>query len=308
MATAAPTPGRPMSPPPMNRPAAPRMGPPPSTDAVIPAGAQVPRFAVAQPKPIVPRVFLYAPEKFGKTSLPAFAPNPIVFQIKDTGYQTLLDAGSVPPCPAPVIENYHDLNAVVDAFLHDPQDRKTAIFDGYTGIEKCIHDWVCDTHYGGDWGDHGFLSYNKGYDLAIPEVVKFLSKLNRIRDKGIEVWVLAHATTKPQKNPIGPDYDKFVPQVHEKTWGPATKWADAILFGKFHTIVDVAKREKSKSTAEQKGKAIGGIDRVIFTRPCDAWVAGTRYAMESEIWLTDVEAKDMYSIVRGQMRRQGAPA
>lgn len=262
------------------------------------------QFQVAKPKLITARIVAYAPEKFGKTTIGAFAPDPIILQVRDTGYQTLLNAGVVPAVPAATPETWTDMMALLDVIAGNPQDRKTLVIDGMTGAERLCHEFVCETVYGGDWGEQGFMAYHKGYDLSIPEWLKFLAKLDAIQAKGLNIVLLGHARTKEVKNPVGANYDRFEPDVHAKTWGPTARWADAILFGKFHTIVEQAKREKNKSIAEAKGKAVGGIDRVIFTSPCDAWVAGNRFGMDSEIWLNGVGPDAMWSTIAAQIWRQ----
>ncbi len=265
------------------------------------------KFEVAKPKSITARIVLYANAKFGKTTIGAYAPDPLILQVRDDGYQTLLNAGEAPAVPSASVDSWVDLMALCDVIASNPQDRKTLVIDGITGAERLCHEYVCQHIFGGHWGDDdnkGFAAYGKGPELSIPEWTKFLAKLDRIRNAGLNVLMLGHARTKEQKNPVGPNYDRFEPDVHAKTWGPTDKWADAILFGKFHTIVEQSRRDKSKSIAEAKGKAIGGIDRVIFTSPCDAWVAGNRFGMDSEIWLNGVGPESMWSTIAAQIWRQ----
>ncbi len=262
------------------------------------------KFEVAKAKSNVPRLLIYAVEKFGKTTIGAFAPNPIIFQVRDTGYQTLLNSNLAPAVPAPVIDRWEDMMALLDVLAANPQGHKTLVIDGITGAERLCQEYICETMFKGDWSDSGFMSYKKGYDQCVPEWVKFLAKLDRVKDAGVIVIVLGHARTKEVKNPLGANYDRYEIDSHEKTWGATAKWADAILFGKFHTIVDTAQRDKSKADAEKKGKATGGKERVLFTQPHDAFVAGNRYGMDSEIWLFDTKPEDMWNVIAAQIWRQ----
>jgi len=257
----------------MNRPTAPR----PTSNRDIP---------VRQPKNIVPRIVVYAGEKFGKTTFAAYAPDPIILMCRDNGYDTLLSAGTVPAVRAAEMPSWSDLLDTVIDIGAGKMACQTLIIDGITGAEKLCHEHLVNTQFGGEWGEGGFLAYHRGYALAVPHWQKLLNALDTVQARGTTVVIIGHARIKSIKNPMGADYDRFEPDVHAQTWGPTAKWADAILFGKFHTIVEVAKREQSRKMAEQKGKAIGGTDRVIFTQPHDAWVAGNRYNMESEIWLS----------------------
>lgn len=289
----------------MSTPPKPRNAPPPppgTTTFTGPVPAM--QFQIAKPKKIVPRVLMHAVEKFGKTTIGAYAPSPIIFQIRDTGYQTLLDAGEAPALPAPIIDSWEDLMTLLDVLAANPQDRETLVIDGVTGAERLCQEYVCNTAFKGDWSDSGFMSYKKGYDMCVPEWLKFLAKLDRIKGAGVTVIMLAHSKTKEVKNPLGANYDRYEIDSHEKTWSATAKWADAILFGKFHTIVDSARRDKDKSIAEKKGKATGGTQRVIFTQPHDAFVAGNRYGMDSEIWLFDTKPEDMWNVIAAQIWRQ----
>ncbi len=283
--------------------------PPPSRVAATqaqPQGNKIITIGVRQPRPIVPRMVIYAVEKFGKTSLAAHAPNPAILMCRDNGYDTLLSAGRVPAVPAADINSFPELLDTVRGIAKNPADRKTLVIDGLTGAERLCHEHVCNTVFDGDWGERGFASFQKGYDLSATEWLKLILALDMVRDAGIAVVILAHARQKSVKNPLGADYDRFEPDCHAKTWGPTAKWADAILFGKMHTIVEVDRRAARMKIAEQKGKAIGGTDRVLFSEPHDAWVAGNRYGMESEIWMQDTPPEGMYQRVIDSIKKPAA--
>ena len=55
------------------------------------------------------------------------------------------------------------------------------------------------------------------------------------------ILALCHSKIAPFKNPEGPDYDRFTPDLHAKTWGLTHKWADYVLFLNFETHVDAGK-------------------------------------------------------------------
>jgi len=263
------------------------------------------KLTVRKAQPIVPRIFLYAVEKFGKTTSGAYSEEPVILMARDTGYDTLVSAGLAPAVPSVLIETWSEGLAWLDALITDQQGRKTLVLDGITGFERLCHEHVVEMHYDGDWSteNKGFLAYNKGPSFAVTEWLKFLSRLDKLQSLGMMILMLGHARTKAVRNPMGADYDRFEPDVAPPTWGATAKWADVICFGKFHSLVDVGKREASKKLAEQKGKAIGGTVRVLFTQPHDAFVAGNRYGMDSEIWLEKVEAPDMWNVLITQIRK-----
>ena len=46
-------------------------------------------------------------------------------------------------------------------------------------------------------------------------------------------FALCHTQVKTQTNPLGPDYDRFVPTMHKKTWDLTHGWSDMCLFGTY---------------------------------------------------------------------------
>lgn len=75
------------------------------------------------------------------------------------------------------------------------------------------------------------------------------------------IFALCHTKVKPFKNPLGPHYDRFQPDMHEKTWGLSHKWADAVLFGNF----------ESGSLSKGFGDAVaGGVPAPVTMKP--VWI------------------------------------
>lgn len=101
------------------------------------------------------------------------------------------------------------------------------------------------------------------------------------------IIMLGHTQVKPYKNPMGEDFDRYVADVHHKTWGVTHKWADAVLFGTFLTIT-----EKKNN----KVKGIGGTERVLYTERRDAYDAKNRYNMPEEIEIPDDSSKSWETI------------
>lgn len=264
-----------MSPAPTRRPGPPPRPSAPSASLAAPAAIDLsPRKA----KPICPRLIFTAVEGFGKTSLGAYAPKPVILMAREeTGYDTLLSAGRVPAVPAIAVPDWPALLGTLDSLIANPQDREWLVLDAQGGFERLCHEHVCRRDFKNDWSDQGFLSFNKGYDVSVSEWIKMLQRLDQINSKGIGILVLAHSKIKQFKNPTGADFDRYVSDCHEKTWGASAKWSDAVLFGNFFTVIDKEKKGK--------GKGVGGTDRVLYTERRDAWDAKNRFGMDPEIWL-----------------------
>lgn len=229
---------------------------------------------------------VYGVEGFGKTTLGANAPKPVIFAARDeTGVQALVDAGLIENTPVVDCPTWEATLANLAAFAADTQGRETIVLDTLGAFERLCHEHVCARDYKGEWGDKGFGSFQKGFDVAVAEWMKLLGRLDQLKDKGIVVVVLGHADVKPFKNPSGPDFDQYQCRCHHKTWGATAGWADIVLFGKFESIVEV--NRTTGNIAKDKGKGIGGTDRVIYTDRRDAFIAKNRYGMPPEIPLSN---------------------
>ena len=203
----------------------------------------------------------------------------ILMAAGEFGYTTLFNANRVPARPQATMRSWPEVLATVDAIASKPGDIKLVAFDALGGFEQLCHRYVCDTHFRGDWGEKGFLGYQRGYDLAISEWLKLLAALERLQFSAaaIDVLLLGHAQIRPFKNPMGADYDHYVCNCHAKTWGVTEKWADTVLFGTFASVVDTPK------PGAKKGKGIGGTQRVLYTDHRDAFDAKNRFGLPPEI-------------------------
>jgi len=284
-----------MNPPQTKPPTKPNLPPPSSTNGnklKQLTNVVVPKFSKSKAEFKPPRIVLNCVEGWGKTSAIAFAPNAAIVQIRgETGYETLLGAGRVPQIDDTTINTWSELLALLDDLnsMDDKLPHQIIGFDALNGIERLCHEHVCRRDYNNDWGDTGFASYQKGYDTALTDWIGLLAKLDKLKDKGITIVLTSHYQIKDFKNPVGADFDKYIADLHKKTWSLTHRWADAVLFGTFLTIVDKV------DTKGKKGKGIGGTERVLYTEHRDTFDAKNRYGMPdvieipedpSQIWNT----------------------
>jgi len=259
-------------PPKMPMPAAP---PPPAVSNVQESSST--EFGKLAPSNIGYRIVLNAVEGFGKTSMPSFATNPAIIMCKgETGYETLLSAGRVPSIDAAKAETWADLLGLVSTVGKSKQPYEVLAIDAAGGAERLCHEMVCARDFKGDWGERGFTSYQKGYEVALADWLELLARLDKVRQRGTHILILSHAKIKTSKNPMGEDFDRYVADCHEKTWGLTHKWSDAVLFGTFITITD-------KKKGDSKSKGIGGTDRIVYAEHRDAFDAKNRFGMPAEI-------------------------
>lgn len=229
-------------------------------------------------KPRPTAAVFYGPPGLGKTSFGAAIPGAVfLIDDKEEGIHTLKNSGlvdkKIPVFPA--AESWADTLGILDSLATGEHNHRALIVDALGGFERHCHAHVCQTEYRGEWGETGFTSYAKGYEVSLPHWREFLNKLDRLRtDKNMSIMLLAHSVVKPFKNPNGADYDRYMPDVHPKTWSLTAKWADLILFGNYYV-------ETQKEGGRTKGK--GGQDRVMYTEFSAAYEAKNRHSLPTEI-------------------------
>ena len=224
------------------------------------------------------RIILHAVEKFGKTSWGAQFPNVLFgMSAEETGLQTLIDAGQVKETPyLPPWQTWEEAMDSIDYLTDNEHQHKTLVIDTGNGLEKLLHSFICRRDYGGKYDKSGFLSYMQGFEAAIPEWQIMLSKLDKLREvRKVRPVMLCHTRIKNFKNPIGSDFDRYIPAMHEKTWEATHRWADVILFGNFY--IDTTKENGGRA------KGVGGQQRIIYTVKHAAFDAGNRLSLPEEI-------------------------
>ena len=227
----------------------------------------------AKPRPMAAVVF--GPPGVGKTEFAAAIPG-VVFLTddKERGIDTLKTANRVSPdIPVlPPVDNWEDTLEVVSQ-LRGSKYRALAI-DTLGGFERHNHARICETEFKGNWGDKGFASYAKGYEVSLPNWRLLLEAFDKLRDNGMSIVCLAHSLIRPYKNPEGEDYDRFIPDLHHKTWSLTHRWADMVLFANYHVEVD---------TDGPRPKGRGGQDRYFHTEYHPAFEAKNRHGLPAEI-------------------------
>jgi len=111
-----------------------------------------------------------------------------------------------------------------------------------------------------DWG------FRKGYLLALDEWNHLTSKLDKLREK-MNIILISHSHVKTYKNPEGPDWDRYIPDLDERAGSLLKRWCDTVLFAHFD----------STAAKKNSGRSIGITGpRVIETTYSAAWDAKNR--------------------------------
>lgn len=229
------------------------------------------------------RIIIHAVEGWGKTSLGAMFPDPIFIEARgETGLETLIDAGQLPEMPHfPEIMSWQGVLDAIESLLNGEHDYKSLVLDTLNGLERLCHEHVCNREYRGDWGEKGFTSFQRGFTVSLGDWRNFLASLDRLREqRGMRIIILSHTKVTTFKNPEGPDFDRYEPDVHAKTWGLTARWADVILFGNYYVKVE---KSSPNAPVSQKGKGTGGTARVVYTRRSAAYDAKNRHGLPDMI-------------------------
>jgi len=240
----------------------------------------------------------YGPPGVGKTSLGAAIPG-CVFLIDDNedGINTL-KAGGLAKEGVPVMppaSAWQDVLGSLDALATGKHDHKCLVLDTLGGMERLCHEYICQTQFKGDWGEKGFSSYARGYEVALPEWRLFLNALDKCRVRGMSILALTHSIVKPYKNPEGEDYDRFTPDMHHKTWGLTHRWADMVLFLNYYV-------ETVKERGDHKAKGRGGQQRTMYTEYHAAYEAKNRSGLPTEIDMGN-NGNDAWNNLRTALRK-----
>ena len=241
----------------------------------------------------------HAVEGWGKSSLFTHAPKPIYIQSRgETGLETLIASGQVRETPHfPEANTWEEIKAQLVFIRDEEHGFKTLVIDTANGAERLMYEYVCHRDFADEWGDRGFSGYMRGYEVSMAEWRIFLNDLDAIRlARKMTIVLLVHTKVKTFKNPEGPDYDRFTPDMHDKAWSLTHKWADAVLFGNFETVV----KTSGQQDATKKGKAQGST-RMMYTERHASYDAKNRLGLAGEIEM-DGGAAQAWSNLMGAIK------
>ena len=240
------------------------------------------------------RYFLYGDNGTGKSTLAASAPNPIFLDceggsahIVTNRYPFRVNAdGSVPP-GGYVPRSYAEVMSAIDDLINNPHEFKTLVIDTADKLESMIWSFMIERDSGPSAKNRDTAldsiesyGYGKGYQMAVDEWRALCAKLDRLRmARGMDVVLVAHSLVKAFKNPVGPDFDRYQPALHDKASGFLKGWVDVVGFVRHD--VDAAKIPGTGKNARAKGFSTGR--RMLMLEPTAAYDAKARIGMPAEV-------------------------
>ncbi len=228
------------------------------------------------------RIGIFGPEGAGKTTLPAHAKKPVFLMGRgEDGYFKLRQFERVPAVAHfPVAPTWEFVGDCVKVLQNEDHNYTLLAIDTFNSIEILLYDFVCRTQFDNDMSKAGFLSFQTGYEQSMGLLREFLAQLDKLRvDRKMAIMLLGHTKVKTFKNPLGPDYDRYVVDIHEKAWSLIHRWLDVVAFINFETVV----ADVQKTGVGKKGKGVGGQRRIMHTERSAAWDAKNRLGLPESI-------------------------
>jgi hypothetical protein len=166
---------------------------------------------------------VYGTEGVGKSSLAATTPKPIFIQTED-------GLGEIDCDKFPLAKSLEDVVAALTELETQQHDYQTVAIDSLDWLERLIWDAVCRRESATTIEKVGG-GYGKGYTLALDYWRRLIDKLGVLhRDRGMMVFLIAHAKVEKFEDPEAPAYDRYSPRLHKHASAIITEWCDAVLF------------------------------------------------------------------------------
>ncbi len=219
-----------------------------------------------------PQIVIYGGPGVGKTTLAAFAPDP-VFIWTERG------AGLLNPAGFPLATSYQDVIDAIGALYMEPHDFRSVVIDTLDELEPLIWRAVCEEH-----GVAGIESVMKGYGKGYLEAVRWwrriLTALDALRsERNMNVVLVSHCLIKRFEDPRTEPYDRYLLKLNDKAIALVYGSSDIVAFAGYPT--STTKVELGFNKTATRGIAIG--ERTLHLEERPAFLAKNRYGMPAEM-------------------------
>jgi hypothetical protein len=247
-----------------------------------------------------PRVVIYGVGGIGKTTAASEAPNPI-FLCTEEGTGALDVARFELEPGRTVIQSWVELLDCIEALLTQDHDYQTVVIDSIDFAEPLLWQYVCD-NVADEKGrkvesivDYGFM---KGERVHAPKFFReLLAGLDALHSRGIGVILIAHNKIKRFEPPDAQAYDRYQLKLDDAIAALAYDWADVVLFAQQKVHV----KTEGKGF-DERTRAIGSGERILYTEERPAWQAKNRYGLPSELPLSWAAFQEAIEAARGAVR------
>lgn len=216
------------------------------------------------------RLFVYGPDKIGKSTFAAGAPSPVFIPTED-GTRHLSGIKQFP-----VAKTLDEFKDYVTAIAEGNTPFKTLVIDSVTGLERLVHQKVCKSEEKQSLAETPF---RRGFSMAAAIFQKCLNHLEEAHiNCGMNLILLGHVKVEKYSPPDGDGYDRFVPKLEKDTSAALCEWVDEYFFATRRVFT-----KKDGEGKYAKRKAVSSGDRVLKTTGDAAWLAGRRINLPDEI-------------------------
>lgn len=222
-------------------------------------------------KPLL--LLIYGPDKVGKSTFAASAPESIFIQAEEGSNQLNVARLETP-------KNFREIMEQV-AQVAAEKDYQTLVIDTLDWMQAMVFEQVCAT------ADKmpktiADIPFGRGYPMALILWREFIAQLNLVRDSGKNVILLAHSVLKKYEDPTAPQgYDRYQLQLHDGSTTSKTE-STADLFKQYVDVIGFANFEVYPN-AEDPRRAYGDGTRVLYTERRPAFDAGNRLGLPFKI-------------------------
>lgn len=218
-----------------------------------------------------PRMLIYGVHGIGKST---FASNkkfkPIFLPTEDGLAGLEVDA-------FPLAKTWEDVLLNVSSLLREEHGYKTLVLDSIDWAEKLIQ---ADVAKELNFTDISDVPYGRGYNHAVSKCKRLLTGLNKLREeKKMQIILIGHALVKRFDSPITEPYDRYRPALHDKVAQMVQEWCDVVGFVNYRTVI----KKTDVGFGQEKSRAIGSGERVLFLEERPAFQAKNRYSLPPEV-------------------------
>lgn len=217
-----------------------------------------------------PIMMIYGVGGIGKTTLCAYAPDPVFVRSED-------GIGNLDVAKFPVAQTFGEIMDAITVIAEGGHDFKTVVLDSADWTENLIWKQVAADQNIKHIEDMG---YGKGYVAALDYWREYLNALAYLRDSlGMSVIQIAHSNVKRFDAPDADSYDRYQIKMHDKASALLIEAMDVVLFANYV----VATRAKDQGFKKERVRAVGSGERRLWTSERPSHIAKNRYSMPDEI-------------------------
>jgi hypothetical protein len=215
-----------------------------------------------------PKVVISGPNKIGKTTFAAHAPNAIGILTEDGA--DAVDASAFPLC-----QSLDDVYSAIGTLLNEDHKFESVFLDSLDWLEPLLHAHVCQAN---KWASIEAPGYGKGYIAAAEEWRNLLSGFEALRQqKGMAVILIAHDKIKHFESPMHDGYDQYVLKLHDRAAALVQEWADVIGWANYRIVT--TQSDAGFGNKETKARTTG--ERILHVEPHPAHMGGNRFGLKN---------------------------